>query len=1156
MASKSKIRGITVEIGGDTTQLGKALDGVNKKSRELQSELNGVNKLLKLDPANVDLLRQKQTLLTQAIAETKQKLDILKESQEQVQQQFERGEITVEQYRDFQREIAATEQKLDKLTDSMKEFGSVAAQHIADAGGHIVDFGNKVKDVGGKLSATVTPAVTGAFVAITEGTRELRGDLARLEVNAEQAGRSIDDMSQYMTQIVGVTGEVDSSIEGLSNLLATGISPEGFSEVMDALSGAAIKFSDTLKFEGIADGLQETLATGAGTGAFGELLERSGIVLDDFNAGLEKAIENGTQENYILQTLADTGLSDFYAKFKEGNPDLVESAEASYKLQEELAKIGKLLDPLLAQITGFAATVLEKFNSLPPATQTLVLSIAGVAAAIGPVIMVIGAIISGFGNILTLAPEFASGLAAVKGAFAALNAVMAANPIGAVILALTAVGTALYALYQNCEGFRTGVDTVIKAVGGYFKDLAADASAAFADIKKLWTDSVENISTKWNNMCTTVTNGWNTTKESLSTSFRVLKETCVEAVNHIVSKWDEFKTSVTNKVTETVDKVVYQIASIPGKINYIVGEMAAIGKNLLEGLWNGVANTKDWLIGKIRGLGSSVLDAIREGFDTHSPSRETEAIGRNVSEGLGIGIEKGTDKAVAAAENTGEAVKDAFDQKAYETAKVIENSRKQLESKLKAFGTLFEHETDKDGKTLFKLGDLKNDIKQIEQYTKALETLKKNGLTESLFNAITEMDVSNALEYMENLLAMTESELTEYIKLYEDRAGLAEDAAKQFFNVDIDEMEAAKKVAEANAKMQEELERANKEALEKVEQAKTAMSDKLQEYGDLFTVEDKGDGVQIVNLTNLEDEIEKIEAYGNALEELKSRGATEGLLSEITDMNVDDAMMYMEELLDMSAARFDEYIGLYEEKMALAQEVAAQFYSADSQLIATTESMLSLESIGAGGEAVDETIAQTVGNIVQGATNNEYQVFNYAENLKNRLIARLNSYRLDWVNIGYRSMQWIAEGVRNGESLVVNAMCAAVYRAIRAAREAADMHSPSRETEKEIGKPLVEGVAVGIAKAAKEPADAMGEAVKGVIEKGTNVSRNIDATFGGTNNGVSTGDILNALTTYLPQLVTASSRQIVLDTGTLVGGTIDAIDRKLGQTAALQMRGV
>lgn len=120
MAS-GKIKGITVEIGGDTTKLGKALDGSEKHSKALQSELTEINKLLRFNPENVEGLTQRQKVLTEQVAETSEKLKILKEAEQSVIEQFERGEIAEDQMRAFQREIVETESKLAHYESQLEE---------------------------------------------------------------------------------------------------------------------------------------------------------------------------------------------------------------------------------------------------------------------------------------------------------------------------------------------------------------------------------------------------------------------------------------------------------------------------------------------------------------------------------------------------------------------------------------------------------------------------------------------------------------------------------------------------------------------------------------------------------------------------------------------------------------------------------------------------------------------------------------------------------------------------------------------------------------------------------------------------------------------------------------------------------------------------
>lgn len=126
--ANSKIKGITIELGGDTTKLDKALSDSEKQSKNLQGELKGINTLLKFDPSSIELITQKQQVLSEAIESTKGKLKTLEQAQIQVQQQFEKGEITAEQYRSFQREIVSTQKKLSDLENQQNQLNSVLNQ--------------------------------------------------------------------------------------------------------------------------------------------------------------------------------------------------------------------------------------------------------------------------------------------------------------------------------------------------------------------------------------------------------------------------------------------------------------------------------------------------------------------------------------------------------------------------------------------------------------------------------------------------------------------------------------------------------------------------------------------------------------------------------------------------------------------------------------------------------------------------------------------------------------------------------------------------------------------------------------------------------------------------------------------------------------------
>lgn len=204
MPSKIKIEGITVEIGGDTTKLGNALKDVNQQSKSLQTELKGVNSLLKLDPSNVTLLKQKQDLLNQSIAECREKLNILKSTQQQVQEQFNKGEITEQQYRDFQREIVATETKLSSLERQAKSFGSVGSQQVATVGTKMQSLGQSIQNTGKKLTV-VSAAASAALAGIAKSAIDFETAFTGVTKTVDGTDQELEDIRQGLFDLSEAT---------------------------------------------------------------------------------------------------------------------------------------------------------------------------------------------------------------------------------------------------------------------------------------------------------------------------------------------------------------------------------------------------------------------------------------------------------------------------------------------------------------------------------------------------------------------------------------------------------------------------------------------------------------------------------------------------------------------------------------------------------------------------------------------------------------------------------------------------------------------------------------------------------------------------------------------------------------------------------------
>ncbi len=259
----SRIQGITVEIGGDTTKLTAALKGVNTEIRSTQSQLRDVEKLLKLDPGNTELLAQKHRLLGEAVAETKEKLAQLKEASRQANEQLEKGAITQDQYDGLQREIIETEERLKSLETQAAQ-SAVAIQKIAATGEDLKNLGDKISGVGTTLTKGVTTpivglgtvavktaadfdsamsqvgAVSGATGSELEALRDKAREMgAKTKFSASEAAEAMN----YMAMAGWKTSDMLSGIEGIMNLAAA--SGEDLASTSDIVTDALTAFGLT-----------------------------------------------------------------------------------------------------------------------------------------------------------------------------------------------------------------------------------------------------------------------------------------------------------------------------------------------------------------------------------------------------------------------------------------------------------------------------------------------------------------------------------------------------------------------------------------------------------------------------------------------------------------------------------------------------------------------------------------------------------------------------------------------------------------------------------------------------------------------------------------------------------------------------------------------
>lgn len=289
-----RIKGITVEIGGDTTKLQTALKGVNSEIKNTQAQLKDVEKLLKLDPGNTELLAQKQKLLSDAVSETKEKLTTLKTAAEQANTALANGDISQEQYDALQREIIETEQDLKKLEEQAKQ-SDAALQKIAANGEKLKTVGDNISSAGQKM-LPVTAAVTGLGTAAVTTAANFESSMSQVQATM---GVTKDAMST-------VDGQSVNTMDTLSELAKKMGAETAFSakECADALNYLALAGYDTQQ-------MCDTLPTVLNLAAAGDIdLASASDMVTDAMSALGMGVDESTKMvDQMAKTASSTNTS-------------------------------------------------------------------------------------------------------------------------------------------------------------------------------------------------------------------------------------------------------------------------------------------------------------------------------------------------------------------------------------------------------------------------------------------------------------------------------------------------------------------------------------------------------------------------------------------------------------------------------------------------------------------------------------------------------------------------------------------------------------------------------------------------------------------------------------------------------------------------------
>ena len=688
MAIGNKVKGITIEFNGETTKLGRAVNEINKKTRDLDSQLKSVDKALKFNPSNTELLAQKQTLLGRKVEETKNKLTALKEAQAKLDDD-PAVDKTSQDYMELRREIIETESKLKHFEKQLRDLGNVK---LTALGTEMKQIGSKMQNAGKQVSMYVTAPLVGAgtvavkkfaevdkTMQLTNATMknsQAQADLlneamkkaaanstygmdeaatatlnfARAGLTAEEAadalapamnlaageGGNLEVVSSGLVATINGFGDSFDKAEKYADVFAnacnnSALDIDSLSEAMSVaapiFSAAGYSVNDAALYMGVManNGIEASVAANALKTGMARLVEPSkqgaewmdnlGISITNADGTMKDSVQVQSELHDAFSTLSESeqvaAASAIFGKNQMSNwlalintaPKDVETLNTQLgetgttsemaekmmggfggsleKIKSSLdvaaTSLGEALAPMIAKAAEWIQKLVDWFNNLSPSAQRVIGVVMAITAAIGPLLVVSGILLSSIGQFLITGPKIISMFGAIGNASKILSGILSATPW--MIVAAAAIA-AIILIVKNWDKIKEFFSKLWDAVKEIF-------TKAFEGIKLIITTYI-NI---WKTIITTIFNAikayflfiFNVYKTIFTTAFNAIKTVVTTVLNGIKkfitgvwngiktatsTVWEKIKNAIVTPIEKARDIIKKIIEKIKGFFNF------------------------------------------------------------------------------------------------------------------------------------------------------------------------------------------------------------------------------------------------------------------------------------------------------------------------------------------------------------------------------------------------------------------------------------------------------------------------------------------------------------------------------------------------------------------------------------------------------------
>lgn len=625
----AQVKGLVVQIGGDTSGLDKAIKSASKGASALQKELNEINKALKLDPSSTTLLAQKQQVLSNKIKDTTNLLKSLKE--EQAKYIKEGGDLNTAEYRKLERQIQQTTQELKQLNYENSKWKE-ASDNLQKFSDKMTKIGSKITEIGQNLTKYITTPIAGLvtagvtlnadlekstklFEVLTGSTEEAQQAIANIRKDAQSSIFSSKDLIKANTYLLNAGLSAEEAREDI-NLLANVLATTGDSYALQNMAYNLAQVEGNLKasavdmkqFNNAQIPVWDLLLSS--TGKSRAELEKTGVTFEMLIDALKKASEEGGKYEGMMQQMANT-TSGKLARMRS-------------KLEESLMGLTESIMPLIEKVVDKITSLIDKFNALSPETKETVLNVMLALASLGPILVILGKVITTIGTIAGGLSKLSSIIGQVSASATASGTSIGAiaGPIGIVIGVIAGLTAEFVHLFQTNEEFNAKVTDVWNNTVTFFQDTIMPVIERIKDtvtnvintiwgtIQSIWSVIEPFIQEIFENLL----DWWNDTGLDIMEGLTFLLERFLDGFNFL---WNNVINPLIKILTEVLKPVVTTVmAVISSTIKGVLDTISNVW-NIIKSIFTGII---DFLVhvfqGDWKGAWESIVNTFKNIFES------------------------------------------------------------------------------------------------------------------------------------------------------------------------------------------------------------------------------------------------------------------------------------------------------------------------------------------------------------------------------------------------------------------------------------------------------------------------------------------------------------------------------------------------------------